>query len=389
MAKFTPSIIASLLLLCLVGTVQAQTTTIRGASKGTSTPQPVTSTASDANHTGLDVNIVGGAGSGGDGAILDGVSSAIKATVFDFTNSNPLGVVLRDTNGDYVSVGGGTQYNQGTATTDTDTLSMAGCVRSDTAAIATGVIDQDRARCIVDATGRMWVHVGTIDGGTITSITNPVAVTGTFFQATQPISGTVTVTDGAGALNVIVDSSALPSGASTLTEQQTQTTALQLIDNIVSGTGANVSQLGGVNVSMNTGVRDTGTQRVTIATNDVVPASQSGTWTVQPGNTPNTSPWLSEPIKVASANNVGTCASGSVSTTALASNASRRVAYIAASPANTDDVYVKLGATATSSNFRLAPGQPLNLGGGGSTYTGVVDFIPASGTQVVCAMELN
>lgn len=49
-----------------------------------------------------------------------------------------------------------------------------------------------------------------------------VPVSGTFWQATQPISGTVTVTDGAGALNVIVDSSALPSGAATETTLSTR-----------------------------------------------------------------------------------------------------------------------------------------------------------------------
>jgi hypothetical protein len=42
---------------------------------------------------------------------------------------------------------------------------------------------------------------------------------------TQPISGTVTVTDGAGALNVIVDSSALPSGAATAAKQPALGTA--------------------------------------------------------------------------------------------------------------------------------------------------------------------
>ena len=53
---------------------------------------------------------------------------------------------------------------------------------------------------------------------------------------------------------------------------------------IVSGTittvstVTNLAQQGGVAISLNTGVRDTGTQRVTIATNDVVPVSQSGTW---------------------------------------------------------------------------------------------------------------
>lgn len=114
-------------------------------------------------------------------------------------------------------------------------------------------------------------------------------------------------------------------------------TALQLIDNAVSGTGFNISQvngeavdvgagteaaairvtlptngtgvvglnagtnnigdvdvltINGVAPAFGTGVRGATVQRVTIATDDVVPASQSGTWTVQPGNTANTTPWL-------------------------------------------------------------------------------------------------
>lgn len=74
----------------------------------------------------------------------------------------------------------------------------------------------------------------------------------------------------------------------------------------------NVAQMGGVATSMNTGVRDTGTQRVTIATNDIVPASQSGTWTVQPGNTANTTAWLMNVGQFGGTNVVtGTGASGS------------------------------------------------------------------------------
>lgn len=46
------------------------------------------------------------------------------------------------------------------------------------------------------------------------------------------------------------------------------------------GTVASVTQFNGQNISMGTGVRDAGTQRVTIATNDVVPASQSGAWNI-------------------------------------------------------------------------------------------------------------
>jgi hypothetical protein len=69
-------------------------------------------------------------------------------------------------------------------------------------------------------------------------------------------------------------------------------TAVETIDNAVSGSGVNVSQINGTTPAMNTGTRSAGTQRVTIATDDVVPASQSGTWTVQPGNTANTTAWL-------------------------------------------------------------------------------------------------
>lgn len=57
-------------------------------------------------------------------------------------------------------------------------------------------------------------------------------------------------------------------------------------------TVTNLSQMSGQAIAMGTGARSAGTQRVTIATDDVVPSSQSGTWTVQPGNTANTTPWL-------------------------------------------------------------------------------------------------
>ena len=81
------------------------------------------------------------------GAIADGVTASLKATVLDLTSANPLTVAITDGNGDQItSFGGGTQYAQGTASTDTDTATMAGVVRKDTPAIATGVIDGDRKR---------------------------------------------------------------------------------------------------------------------------------------------------------------------------------------------------------------------------------------------------
>jgi hypothetical protein len=69
--------------------------------------------------------------------------------------------------------------------------------------------------------------------------------------------------------------------------------------NLAAGTNnigdVDVLTINGVAPAFNTGVRGATVQRVTIATDDIVPASQSGTWTVQPGNTANSTPWLVTP----------------------------------------------------------------------------------------------
>lgn len=81
-----------------------------------------------------------------------------------------------------------------------------------------------------------------------------VPVTGTFWQATQPVSlasvPSHAVTN-AGTFAVQVDGAAL--------------TSLQLLDDAVSGTGFNISQMNGVAVTMGNGASGTGVQRVTIA----------------------------------------------------------------------------------------------------------------------------
>jgi hypothetical protein len=108
---------------------------------------------------------------------------------------------------------------------------------------------------------------------------------------------------------VVIASSALPTGAATASRQDTANTSLASIDGKLPALGqalaagsvpvvmtaaqistltplttlptvTNLAQLGGANIAMGTGVRSAGTQRVTIATDDVVPVSMSGTWTV-------------------------------------------------------------------------------------------------------------
>jgi len=54
----------------------------------------------------------------------------------------------------------------------------------------------------------------------------------------------------------------------------------------------NITQFGGTNISTGTGASGAGIPRVTVSNDSNILSTQSGTWTVQPGNTANTTPWL-------------------------------------------------------------------------------------------------
>ena len=90
---------------------------------------------------------------------------------------------------------------------------------------------------------------------------------------------------------------------------------------------------------------------------------------------------------VATANNDGASLGlTTTSATILASYATRKFAAICSVAANTQLVYIKLGTTATSSDFVMSPGTCLNLGTI-AVYSGRVDGIAASGTQTVTFLE--
>jgi hypothetical protein len=165
---------------------------------------------------GMRVSIVAGAGSGGTAAADDadftagttqgtpgmGVYESTPTSVtdgdlgtFGITPKRSLKVTLYDATGAEVSVGGGTQYDEDTASADAQKLTMAGVTRADTAATQVNT-DGDRSTLIVDASGRLHVNVG-----------NSVTV------------ATHAVTNAAGAFVVQENGAAL--------------TALQLIDDIV------------------------------------------------------------------------------------------------------------------------------------------------------------
>lgn len=114
-----------------------------------------------------------------------------------------------------------------------------------------------------------------------------VPVSGTFWQATQPISGTITASQG-GTWNItnISGTVSLPTGAAT------ETTLSSLNTKIPSNLTVTATRLlvdgSGVTQPVS-GTFWQATQPVSIAATLAV--AQSGTWTVQPGNTANTTAW--------------------------------------------------------------------------------------------------
>lgn len=107
----------------------------------------------------LNMNLVGGSVSiaGADGAILDGVSSAIKATVFDYTNSNPIAVRAVDGNGDPASFGSGTEYTEDAASAANPTGPLTLARRRDTLTAAEVTTDGDNIALNATAKGELYV----------------------------------------------------------------------------------------------------------------------------------------------------------------------------------------------------------------------------------------
>lgn len=210
---------------------------------------------------------------------------------------------------------GGTQYDQGTATTSTDKLTMAGAVRHDTAVVDAGVADGDRLVLSTDASGRLRTTSADVTqpvSGTV-AISGTVAVT----QSTSPWVANVTqfgsnnVVTGTGASGVgiprvtISNDSSLAAnqsvnvnqwgGTGTTLGQKAMTASVPVViasdQSAVTITGTvtttppanastNVAQFGGTNVSTGTGASGAGIPRVTVANDSNILATQSGTWTV-------------------------------------------------------------------------------------------------------------
>lgn len=264
----------------------------------------VINAAYDPASTAFRVSLAAGSS---DGAIVDGVSSSIKATVLDYTNSNPLATRLVDSAG-----------------TGIDTLPISAAslpLPSGASTVAAQTTGNTSLATLAGAVAGTEMQVDVLTMPT-------VAVTGTFWQATQPVSlasvpshavtnaGTFAVqVDGAaltslqliddaiyasdGALSKTMGIAAVFDDVATVAITENQAgylrmssrrallvegvasgtainvldtnsaaalTALQLIDNAISGAGFNITQFNGEAIDVGAGT-EAAALRVTLPTN--------------------------------------------------------------------------------------------------------------------------
>ena len=123
----------------------------------------------------------------------------------------------------------------------------------------------------VAVTGTFWqatqpvsLASTTITGTVTTSVTGSVAVTGTFWQATQPISGTITANAGTGTFAISAASLPLPTGAATAAKQPALGTAGAASTDVITvqGIASGVAQPVSGTVTANAG---TGTMAISAA----------------------------------------------------------------------------------------------------------------------------
>jgi hypothetical protein len=234
----------------------------------------------------------------------------------------------------------------------------------------------------VDAdTGNIATSTANIDsktpalGQALAAASVPVVLTAAQVSTLTPQTDALTDTQlRASAVPVSAASLPLPTGAATSAKQDTGNTSLASIDGKLGSLGQKTMA---------------GSAPVTIASDQsALPVSQSGTWTVQPGNTANTTAWLVTEQKSATAT-LANVASSASSVTLQASNSSRKGLNIFND--STAILYVKFGATASTSSYtvQIAAGGYYELPASPALYTGIVDGIWASANGNARVTELS
>lgn len=139
-------------------------------------------------------------------------------------------------------------------------------------------IDDGGGAVTVDGTVSISGSVAVADGGGVLSVDDGAG--------SLTVDGTVTVQDGGGAISVDDNGSTLSvdDGAGSLTVDNA---ALSVV-----GGGAEATALRVTIANDSTGVLSVDDNGGALTVDGTVAATQSGTWTVQPGNTANTTAWL-------------------------------------------------------------------------------------------------
>lgn len=183
--------------------------------------------------------------------------------------------------------------------------------------------------------GAVELKNGTDDTRATVTAGNALKVDGS--ATTQPVSGTVTETNSAAIK-----------------------TAVETIDNIVSGTGANISQVGGTNVDTNSGNKSAGTQRVVLATDQPQLTNAlkvDGSAVTQPVSGTVTT---TETVPTTIYNGKKTVTTAGTRVTLASSQAVKSVTIKALST-NTGFIYVGDTSVASTNGLQLEAGETISL----------------------------
>lgn len=301
----------------------------------------------------------GGGGGGGPVQITDGADTSTKATVSDFTDSNPLNVVLTDLSGDpYVASSGG-----GGAATIADGADVAEGSTTDAAVTGdnTGTVSA-KLRGLSKIFADVWDSVNHRLNVFIANTTLAVTQSGSWVlsagsaiigkvgidQTTPGTTNKVSIgTDGTVAINA-----ALPAGAN-------------VIGHVITDATSTTSVTQPTAASLNATIVGTGTF--------LVQAAQSGTWSITTVR------------DVAAAETLSNVASSASNVTLLASNSGRKGAVFFND--STQSCFVKFGTTAsaTSYTYQVFPSQTLELPV--PIYQGQIDGIWASANGAMRVTE--
>lgn len=196
------------------------------------------------------------------------------------------------------------------------------------------------------------------NGGSLT-------VDGTFWQATQPVSAATLP---------------LPTGAATAALQTQPGVDIGdvTINNAAGASAVNV-QDGGNSLTVDG----------TVAVSGTVAVTESGTWTVQPGNTPNTVPWLmghGKTLKTVS----GTLTADTDIVAAVTSKRVKVIAYaLTGSGVNANTVLFKSNGTGGTELWRLLMQSSANIAAGANLSIAAPSFLFATAAGEKLTMDVN